>query len=90
MHHENSYLFFLIGLITGVVFTMANYLYDISIGIVTLIVGIIVFEIFKHYYGETPNIIVTDHEDVEETYKIIKQAIQDSIDENSKEVDSKE
>lgn len=83
-------MFFLIGLITGVVFTIANFLYDISIGIITLIVGFIIFEIFKHYYGETPNIIVTDHEDVEETYKMIKKAIQDSVEEKSKEADSKE
>lgn len=89
LQKKNSYLFFLIGLITGVLFILANLLQDISIGIVALIGGIVVFEIFKYFYGETPNIIVTDHEDKEETYKLIKKAIEDTIQENKKEAESK-
>ncbi|HKL13475.1 MAG TPA: hypothetical protein VJ907_07705 [Halanaerobiales bacterium] len=87
LHQKNSYLFFLIGLITGIIFMLANFVKDISIGITALIIGIIIFEIFKHYFGETPNIIVTDHEDKEETYAMIKKAIQDSIEEKTKEAD---
>lgn len=77
-------MFFIIGLLTGIFFVL-NINKNITFGVVFLVIGIIIFEVFKYYYGETPDIIITDHEDVEKTHSYIKKTIQESIDENKED-----
>lgn len=89
IQENNSYLFFVIGLLTGILFMLTNYLENIVHATIVIIIGIIVFEIFRYFYGDTPDIIITDHEDVEKTYALIKNTIIETIEENSKEADTK-
>lgn len=88
LQKKNSQLFFIIGLLTGILFTLININKNITFGVIFLILGIIIFEIFKYYYGETPDIIITDHEDVEKTYSYIKKTVQKSIEESKNNQDS--
>jgi len=67
---------------------LINISQNIILAAIVLALGIIIFEIFKYYYGETPNIIITDHEDAEKTYSYIKKAIQESIEESKNNNDS--
>ena len=89
IQENNSYLFFVIRRLTSILFMITNYLENIVHATIVIIIGIIVFEIFRYFYGDTPDIIITDHEDVEKTYALIKNTIIETIEENSKEADTK-
>lgn len=85
---KNSQLFFIIGLLTGIIFMLININKDMIFAVLFLVIGIIIFEFFNYYYGETPDIIITDHEDVEKTYSYIKKTVQESIEESKNNQDS--
>jgi len=88
LNKNNSYLFYILGITTGILFMLGYLAYDITGGIFGFIFGIIVFELFKYFYGEIPDVIVSgidDEEQIAEALtKSIKKALAEVEDEDSK------
>ena len=88
LQENNSYLFYILGITTGILFMLGYFAYGISGGIFGFVFGIAVFELFKYFYGEIPDIIVSgiDNEKqmAEALTNSIKKALAEVEDEDSK------
>ena len=88
LHENNSYLFYILGITTGILFMLGYFAYGINGGIFGFVFGISVFELFKHFYGEIPDIIVSGIDDEEKMAEAltnsIKKALAEVEDEDSK------
>jgi len=79
MHKNNSYLFYILGITTGILFMLGYLAYEISGGIFGFVFGIAVFEMFKYFYGETPDIIVSGIDDEEQMAKALTNSIKKAL-----------
>jgi len=85
LHQHNSSLFYLLGIITGLMFMVGYIVYNIIGGIVSFLIGILSFELFKYFYNETPDIIISGFDDEEQATKILTNSINNALNKKEKE-----
>jgi hypothetical protein len=85
LHQHNSSLFYLLGIITGLMFMIGYIVYNIIGGIISFLIGILLFEFFKYFYNVTPDIIISGFDDEEQATKILTNSIKDAINNNDED-----
>src|SRR6056297_3508838 len=79
LNKNNSYLFYILGITTGILFMLGYLAYDITGGIFGFVFGIAVFELFKYFYGEIPDVIISGIDDEEQIVKALTQSIKKAL-----------
>src|SRR6056297_4191461 len=79
MHKNNSYLFYILGITTGILFMLGYFAYGINGGIFGFVFGIAVFELFKYFYGKIPDIIISGVDDEEQITEALTKSIKKAL-----------
>ncbi|MDZ7672900.1 MAG: hypothetical protein U5K53_08745 [Halanaerobiales bacterium] len=85
LHKNNSYLFYILGITTGILFMLGFLAYEITGGIIGFVFGIAIFELFKYLYGDVPDIIVSGIDDEEQIAKALTNSIKKALAEAEEE-----
>ncbi|MEC9490181.1 MAG: hypothetical protein UMU04_04475 [Halanaerobiales bacterium] len=82
--HRNQ-LSYIIGFLSALAFTLIYLKFGIELGIAVLLAGILVFEIFDHFFGGSPDIIVMGVDSEEDMMETLKKTMSEAIKEKNKE-----
>ena len=85
LNKNNSYLFYILGITTGILFMLGYLAYDITGAIFGFVFGIAVFELFKYFYGEIPDVIISGIDDEEQIAEVLTKSIKKALAEVEKD-----
>jgi hypothetical protein len=78
-------LSYIIGFLSALAFTLIYTKFGIELGTAALLAGILVFEIFDHFFGGSPDIIVMGVDSEEDMMETLKKTMSEAIKEKNKE-----
>lgn len=87
--HRNQLSYF-IGFISALAFALIYTKFGIELGLAVLLTGILIFEIFDHFFGGSPDIIVMGVDSEEDMMKTLKKTMSKAIKEKNKENQNQE
>ncbi len=82
--HRNQ-LSYIIGFLSALAFTIIYTKFGIELGAAALLAGILVFEIFDHFFGGSPDIIVMGVDSEEDMMETLKKTMSEAIKEKNQE-----
>ncbi|RAK05185.1 hypothetical protein C8C77_13218 [Halanaerobium saccharolyticum] len=82
--HRNQ-LSYIIGFLSALAFALIYTKFGIKLGVSALLAGILVFEIFDHFFGGSPDIIVMGVDSEEDMMETLKKTMSEAIKEKNKE-----
>ena len=82
--HRN-HLSYIIGFSTALAFALVYTKFGLELAVTALLVGILVFEIFDHYFGGSPDIIVMGVDSEEDMMKTLKKTMAEAVKEKNQE-----
>ena len=82
--HRNQ-LSYIIGFLSALAFALVYMEFGIELAVAALLVGILVFEIFDHFFGGSPDIIVMGVDSEEDMMKTLKKTMSKAIKEKNQE-----
>ncbi|RCW61824.1 hypothetical protein [Halanaerobium sp. ST460_2HS_T2] len=82
--HRNQ-ISYVIGFITALAFALIYFELGLELALVVLLAGILIFEIFDHYFGGSPDIIVMGVDSEEDMMKTLKKTMSKAMKEKNKQ-----
>ena len=82
--HRNK-LSYIIGFLSALGFALVYAEYGLELALVALLAGFLVFEVFDHFFGGSPDIIVMGVDSEEDIRKTLKKTMSQAIKEQKKE-----
>ena len=82
--HRNQ-LSYIIGFLSALTFALVYTKFGIELAVAVLLAGILLFEIFDHFFGGSPDIIVMGVDSEEDMMKTLKKTMSKAIKENNQE-----
>lgn len=82
--HRN-HLSYIIGFISALSFALVYLSFGMELAVITLLIGILLFEIFDHFFGGSPDIIVMGVDSEEDMMETLKKTMTKAIKEKNKE-----
>ncbi|MFP4020519.1 MAG: hypothetical protein ACLFUK_02845 [Halanaerobium sp.] len=82
--HRNQ-MSYIIGFLSALAFAIIYINFGIELAAAALFAGILVFEIFDHYFGGSPDIIVMGVDSEEDMMKTLKKTMSKAVKEQKKE-----
>ncbi|MFW5961584.1 MAG: hypothetical protein ACOCRV_01120 [bacterium] len=82
--HRNQ-MSYIIGFLSALAFAIIYINFGIELAAAALLAGILVFEIFDHYFGGSPDIIVMGVDSEEDMMKTLKKTMSKAVKEQKKE-----
>lgn len=82
--HRNQ-LSYIIGFISALSFTLIYSRLGLELALAALLAGILLFEIFNHFFGGSPDIIVMGVDSEEDIMKTLKKTMSKAIKEKNKQ-----
>lgn len=76
--HRNK-ISYILGFLSAFVFSLIYTKFGIELAVVSLLVGILLFEIFDYYFGGSPDIIVMGVDSEEDMMKTIKKTMSKAV-----------
>lgn len=76
---------YLIGFLSALTFAFVYTSFGLELALASLLAGILIFEIFDHYFGGTPDIIVMGVDSEEDILKTLKKTMLKAVKEKNKE-----
>lgn len=81
--HRN-HLSYIIGFISALSFALVYNSFGLELALAALLTGFLVFEIFNHFFGGSPDIIVMGVDSEEDIMKTLKKTMSKAIKEKNK------
>ncbi|SIQ23781.1 hypothetical protein [Halanaerobium kushneri] len=82
--HRNQ-ISYVIGFITALAFALIYFEMGLELALAVLLAGILIFEIFDHYFGGSPDIIVMGVDSEEDMMKTLKKTMSKAMKEKNKQ-----
>jgi hypothetical protein len=82
--HRNQ-LSYIIGFISALSFALVYSRFGLELALAALLAGILLFEIFNHFFGGRPDIIVMGVDSEEDIMKTLKKTLSKAIKEKNKQ-----
>ncbi|MFW5735820.1 MAG: hypothetical protein ACOCXB_00535 [Halanaerobium sp.] len=82
--HRNQ-MSYIIGFLSALAFAIIYINFGIELAAAALLAGILIFEIFDHYFGGSPDIIVMGVDSEEDMMKTLKKTMSKAVKEQKKE-----
>ncbi|MGM0500220.1 MAG: hypothetical protein ACQERL_08450 [Bacillota bacterium] len=82
--HRNQ-LSYIIGFISALSFALVYSRFGLELALAALLAGILLFEIFNHFFGGRPDIIVMGVDSEEDIMKTLKKTMSKAIKEKNKQ-----
>ena len=82
--HRNQ-LSYIIGFLSALAFALVYTNFGIELAVAALLTGILLFEIFDHFFGGSPDIIVMGVDSEEDMMKTLKKTMSKAIKEKNQE-----
>ncbi|CCU78219.1 hypothetical protein HSACCH_00496 [Halanaerobium saccharolyticum subsp. saccharolyticum DSM 6643] len=82
--HRNQ-LSYIIGFISALSFALVYSRFGLELALAALLAGILLFEIFNHFFGGSPDIIVMGVDSEEDIMKTLKKTMSKAIKEKNKQ-----
>jgi hypothetical protein len=82
--HRN-HLSYIIGFISALSFAVVYSKFGLESAAISLLIGFLVFEIFNHFFGGSPDIIVMGVDSEEDIMKTLKKTMSKAIKEKNKQ-----
>lgn len=82
--HRNQ-LSYIIGFLSALAFALVYTKFGLELAVAALLTGFLLFEIFDHFFGGSPDIIVMGVDSEEDMMKTLKKTMSEAIKEKNKE-----
>ncbi|MFN2341234.1 MAG: hypothetical protein ABR547_08195 [Halanaerobium sp.] len=82
--HRNQ-LSYIIGFLSALAFALVYTKFGLELAVAALLSGILLFEIFDHYFGGSPDIIVMGVDSEEDMMETLKKTMSKAVKEKKKE-----
>lgn len=82
--HRN-HLSYIIGFLTALSFSLVYIKFSLELALLALLVGILLFEVFNHFFGGSPDIIVMGVDSEQDIMEKLKQTMSEAIKEKNEE-----
>ncbi|MGM0548286.1 MAG: hypothetical protein ACQER0_03305 [Bacillota bacterium] len=82
--HRN-HLSYIFGFLTALSFSLIYLNYGVELSLLVLLVGILLFEVFNHFFGSSPEIIVMGVDNEQDIMKKLKKTMSEVIKEKNEE-----
>jgi hypothetical protein len=82
--HRNQ-LSYIIGFLSALAFALVYIKFGLELAVAALLSGILLFEIFDHYFGGSPDIIVMGVDSEEDMMETLKKTMSKAVKEKNKE-----
>jgi hypothetical protein len=82
--HRNQ-LSYVLGFMSALAFALVYSEFGIELALAALLMGILIFEIFNHYFGGSPDIIVMGVDSEEDMMETLKKTMSKAVKEKNKE-----
>lgn len=86
--HRNQFSY-VIGFISALAFALVYTEFGLELALAVLLAGILLFEIFDHYFGGSPDIIVMGVDSEEDMMKTLKKTMSKAVKEKKQENSNK-
>ena len=82
--HRNQ-MSYIIGFLSALAFALVYNNFGLELAVVVLLAGIILFEIFDHFFGGSPDIIVMGVDSEEDMMETLKKTMSEAVKEKKQE-----